>query len=395
MHALIMTSATYQQASVTTPGAPSAEKSTGSVDPENRLYSRFNRRRLDFEQLRDALLAVTGELDPTHGGKPRDLLAPDNRRRSIYGLVDRQFLPGTFRVFDFANPDLHVAQRHTTTVPQQGLFFLNHPFMAQRARAVAAVTKTAGDNSPEARIARLHEFIFQRAPSDAEKESARRFLRDAQTDLSPGAPKAAPSAWQYGWGEYDPATKRVKHFEPLPHFTGSAWQGGPAWPDAKLGWAQLTANGGHAGNDRQHAVIRRWTAAADATVAINGIITHEHAAGDGVHAHIVSSRDGELRNAVVHNTRTELTVASVDVRRGDTLDFIVDYREGLHSDTFGWAPVISKIGAPSEESRANLAQKWDAKKEFAGPATPQTSPLTPWEQYAQVLLLSNEFVFVD
>ena len=50
---------------------------------------------------------------------------------------------------------------------------------------------------------------------------------------------------------FDEAAKQVKSFEPLPHFTGEAWQGGKNWPDEKLGWAQLTAMGGHAGNDRQ------------------------------------------------------------------------------------------------------------------------------------------------
>ena len=57
--------------------------------------------------------------------------------------------------------------------------------------------------------------------------------------------------------------QRVASFEPLPHFTGAAWQGGAAWPDGKLGWVQLTAAGGHPGNDLAHAAIRRWTAPRD------------------------------------------------------------------------------------------------------------------------------------
>lgn len=95
-------------------------------------------RRLDFEQLRDAMLAVTGELDSSVGGSPSDLLAADNRRRTVYAFVDRQFLPGALRTFDFANPDIHVAVRHETTVPQQALFFLNGTFAAERARALAS-----------------------------------------------------------------------------------------------------------------------------------------------------------------------------------------------------------------------------------------------------------------
>jgi hypothetical protein len=81
------------------------------------------------------MLRVTGELDETMGGRPQDLLDASNRRRTVYGEVDRQFLPGVLRTFDFANPDLHVAVRHETTVPQQALYFLNGSFAAARARA--------------------------------------------------------------------------------------------------------------------------------------------------------------------------------------------------------------------------------------------------------------------
>ena len=91
----------------------------------NRLLAHFPVQRLDFEALRDAMLAVSGELDPKAGGKPAELMDTANKRRTVYALVDRQFLAGTFRTFDFANPDIHVAVRHETTVPQQALFFLN------------------------------------------------------------------------------------------------------------------------------------------------------------------------------------------------------------------------------------------------------------------------------
>ena len=105
--------------------------------PEPGLLARFPIHRLDFEALRDAMLAASGELDPATGGKAIDLLDAGNKRRTVYALVDRQFLPGTFRTFDFANPDIHVAVRHETTVPQQALFFLNGSFAADRAKALA------------------------------------------------------------------------------------------------------------------------------------------------------------------------------------------------------------------------------------------------------------------
>src|SRR5262249_13310195 len=124
MHKLVMTSATYRQSS-------DPNDSAAAIDPENKLLWRMNRERLDFEAMRDTLLATSGELDMKAGGRPDDVTG---KRRTVYALVDRQFLPGMFRTFDFANPDLHVAQRSTTTVPQQALFLMNGSFVADRAR---------------------------------------------------------------------------------------------------------------------------------------------------------------------------------------------------------------------------------------------------------------------
>jgi hypothetical protein len=71
----------------------------------------------------------------------------------------------------------------------------------------------------------------------------------------------------------------------------------------------------------------------------------------------------------------------IAVEKGDTIDFIVDARSDPENDGFGWAPVI-KLGE----------QTWSAKDDFVGPP-PQ--PLDVWARYAQVLLQTNEFAFVD
>ena len=63
---------------------------------------------------------------------------PKNRRRTVYGLVDRQSLPAVFRAFDFASPDQSVERRPRTTVPQQALFSMNAPFVVEQAKALAA-----------------------------------------------------------------------------------------------------------------------------------------------------------------------------------------------------------------------------------------------------------------
>jgi hypothetical protein len=232
-----MLSAVYQQSSDPRPlaGAPDPRQ----VDPSNRLLSHFHRQRVDFEEMRDALLAASGELDLTMGGKPADLFADGMKRRSIYGLVDRQFVPATFRAFDFASPDTHVDQRHETTVPQQGLFFLNHKFVASRAKALLKRRPLRKPRHRRSACKALYQACFQRAPKASETAAALSFLASTK-EKSRKHPEDSAAAWQYGWGKYDPAKGRVKSFTPLPHFTGTAWQGGPSWPDAALGWAQLT-----------------------------------------------------------------------------------------------------------------------------------------------------------
>src|SRR3954452_4940725 len=114
----------------------------------------MTRERLDFESMRDSLLAVSGQLYSKLGGTSEELFkAPYSKRRSVYGFIDRQFLPGAFRVFDFANPDMHSPQRSETTVPQQALFFMNAPFVVEQGRSLAAQAGANDKGIPENKTA--------------------------------------------------------------------------------------------------------------------------------------------------------------------------------------------------------------------------------------------------
>ena len=358
MHRLIVSSATYQQG------------------------HGFPMRRLDFEQLRDAMLAASGQLDRSVGGRAKELLDPTNLRRTLYSTVDRQFLPGTFRTFDFANPDIHVAVRHETTVPQQALFFLNGRFAASRAIALA-VTATATHALAPARVQALYRSVYQREPTPHETEIAFAFIEAAAENAPPPPEPVRVTPWSYGTGEFDAIARQTKSFTALPHFTGLAWQGSEAWPGGDTGWAQLTATGGHPGNTPTHACIRRWTAPAEVTVKITGTLQHDPEAGDGVRAFVVSSRHGELKAVTAHHSKVEVTLDAVELQAGDTLDFIVDIGSVLNSDQFLWAPVV-----------AGDDGTWNGREDFTGPK-PHPVRLEPWQQYAQVLLLSNEFAFTD
>jgi hypothetical protein len=397
LHRLIMRSAAYRQASSISDWGLRIADSAGSnpqsqtanpqsLDPENRLLWRMNAHRLGFEEMRDTLLAASGELDRRIGGRAVELFpsAGVPLRRTVYGLVDRQFVPGVMRVFDFANPDLHSPQRSETSVPQQALFALNSPFVADRATSIAA---RLGDGPPSDRVARLYGAVLRRDPTPPQRRSALAFVEMAEAGAAHEAGPSGAAAWSYGYGELDEPAGRLKEFHPLPYFGGSAWQGGPRYPDAALGWVQLSAQGGHPGNDLRHAAVRRWTAPRDGTVAVRSVVAHEVAAGDGVRCRIVSSRRGVLAAAVVHNTRQPLNVESVEVRAGDTLDFVADIKDVLNSDQHLWAPEIRYTDAAGPAS-----ESWNAERDFAGP---KPVALGPWEQLAQVLLMSNEFMFVD
>ena len=380
LHRLIVTSATYRQSSQASPQAV-------ALDPDNRLLSRMNRRRLDFEGMRDALLAASGELDRTIGGRCVDVVKADNNRRSVYASIDRQNLPGLFRVFDFASPDTHSPQRYETTVPQQALFLMNSPFIIRQARALVARPEIARQTSERAKIEQLYRHAYARPPSVEEINLGMRFLR-AATGQPAGVTPPESSVWQYGMGTLDETAGQLTSFAPFV-WNGDAWQVGKEYPDPKLGAARLTRTGGAAGSDPQRPVVRRWVAPRDATVSIMGFLMHTGDQGDGVRGRIVSSRTGVVGSWTADNQRVEAAVPSLALRKGDTLDFLVDCRADAENDTFQWTPLIRAL-----EGGAS-ASEWSAAGGFEGPPPPMPQPLTPWEKYAQALLISNEFFFTD
>ncbi len=176
MHRLIMLSSVYQQSS--------ADQEAGRrLDPENRLWWRYPRRRLDFEALRDSLLFVAGKLDGKMGGPAVDITAaPFSGRRTVYAFIERQNLPGMFRTFDFASPDTTSPLRHETTVPQQALFLLNNPFVLEQAQNVLRRPEMTNTRETGARIIELYSVILARLPQEDELRLAEQFLIGANED---------------------------------------------------------------------------------------------------------------------------------------------------------------------------------------------------------------------
>jgi cytochrome c553 len=380
LHRRILLSNAWQQTSDDRPEGIKA-------DPENRLTWKMNRQRLEFEPLRDALLAASGRLDRTLGGRPVDLFAtPLTTRRAIYGFIDRQDLPGTFRVFDFASPDVSTPMRPQTTVPQQALFSMNSPFVVEQAKALAARAEVAQASDTAARIQALYRLIFARAADADEVAVGARFL-----DSPPVSEAADPIVWQYGRGEYDESAKQVRNFLPLAHYQEGMWRAGPQLPDPAIGWVNLTAQGGHPGCDLKITAIRRWTAPQAGFVKIEATLSHAAEGGDGVRGRIVSSRGAELGSWTIHHGKVDTNLERVEVQQGEILDFVVDCLANEAHDAFGWSPIITL--SPADQA-SGKERRFSALADFFRPGQKPIA-LSPLDQYAQALLLANEFVFVD
>src|SRR6185503_1930496 len=169
LHRLIVTSATYrQQSSVEAlkryPVEPANRNTVSTVqrlndstiDPENRFLWHFPIRRLDAEQIRDSILAVTGELQLDVGGPAVDSFKP---RRSVYTKVMRNNRDPLLDVFDAPQHFSSTSQRDTTTTPVQSLLLINSQYMLQRARAMAGRLQQSA-SSERARIHTAYQLAF-------------------------------------------------------------------------------------------------------------------------------------------------------------------------------------------------------------------------------------------
>jgi hypothetical protein len=124
-------------------------------------------------------------------------------------------------------------------------------------------------------------------------------------------------------------------------------------------------------------------------IQIEATLAHPTAAGDGIHARLISSQQGSLGEWTAHNSKADTKFADLRVTAGESLDFMVDCRTTANSDSYTWTPKIT-LTADSDSSQ----RIWEAKRDF-GTIEKPVIPLTPLESLAQVLLLSHERAFVD
>ena len=161
------------------------------IDPSNRFLWRQEPRRLDAESIRDAILAVSGQLDAVppkgsivhnigngyigRGLSPSAFTDASSKKRSVYLPIVRDFVPESLELFDFAEPSLVIASRETTNVPSQALYLMNSPFVRASALSTAQrVLASPGDLA--GRIDLLHQLALGRKATDAERQRAVAYL---------------------------------------------------------------------------------------------------------------------------------------------------------------------------------------------------------------------------
>ncbi|MBL9151827.1 MAG: PSD1 domain-containing protein [Verrucomicrobiales bacterium] len=338
----------------------------------------FPMRPLELEPFRDSLLTVTGRLRSDHGGKAE--IIAGSTRRTVYGFVDRKTLPSLYRSFDFPDPNFSAPKRSRTALTPRALILMNSPLLTDSAKSLAA-SLSSGHADDAARIGELYRRVFQRQPTDRE---TRRLLEYLAAYPEHDLVHPESQDWQYGFGDLDADTKRVKDFTSIANFDGKAFKGSGV---------MLDAMGGDPGPASHLSTIRRWVAPLDGEVDISAELVHMDEKSDGVVARILSSRDGLLGEWKARNQAVCTDLAKVSVKKGDTLDFIVSSVGGKDAAAYQWSPSIVMPGAELP-AMPGMSRRWDARVDFSNPKAP-LKPLSAWEGLCQAVLLSPEFAVME
>jgi hypothetical protein len=180
LHKAIMLSKVYQQSSNTF--SKVQLKEYGELDPSNSLLWHANVRRLDFESYRDSLLSMAGVLQRgTVGGPSFNVTEePFIFRRTAYAYIDRGNMPDVMMQFDMANPDQPNSKRTSTIVPQQALFLMNSPLVAQVVQKISQRPEmqqaVAREKNTDRGIVTVFKIVLQRTPTAIERKMALEFL---------------------------------------------------------------------------------------------------------------------------------------------------------------------------------------------------------------------------
>lgn len=202
MHRVIMLSSTYQQAAI-------SKESHSNADPENRLLAHFPMRRLEAEEIRDALMSVAGVIDLTMGGKTiplknrefvfnhtsKDATSYDTPRRAVYLPIIRNHLYDLFQEFDFPDPAVPNGNRHATVVAPQALLMMNSELVNRSAGLLATQLLKNEKASTSSRLEQAYIKAYGRQPLTAERRRAEKFLQEYPVTAGQDKAAAQLEAW--------------------------------------------------------------------------------------------------------------------------------------------------------------------------------------------------------
>ena len=368
LHKLIMSSAVYRQASVN-------RKEMTEKDGANTYLWKMNNRRLTWEELRDSLVSRTGTLQDFNGPPVEMLKDKYQPFRTVYGFIDRNNVHAAYKSFDFPSALVTCEFRSTTIVPQQGLFLLNSNFIMKTSQMIAASVRGRTDDE---KIQSLFKKIYSRPPAPEEIKFSKQFLKEAQQTFKE---KAVPE-WIFGYATLTD-DKMLKDFVQFKFFNKSRWQVSKNFPDKKVGYAMLSPTGGHPG--KSQAVVRRCKIHKSGTLSIKGTLKHKNENGNGVRVFIL--HNGSLMGEWDCKTQTISTACeNIEVKAGDFIDLVVDAKANPTSDSFEW-PLDMQLKANSEIEEFSTVDSFFDKK--------TVKEYSSWDGLAHVLLISNEFLYVD
>jgi len=360
-----------------------------ALDEANTRYWKWNRRRLDFESMRDRVLETAGTLDTrTTGGRSVKIETDTmDSRRSVYSFIDRYALPGVFVSFDLPHPDHHAASRSQTTVPQQALYFLNGPLVLRRAAALARDPAFRALPDDAARLGWIYQRLFHRAPSAGESSIALKWVSAA--DPADYQPKLG-GTWEVLHAP-DAETLPLEA-SAFPLFADEVWKTGPDPATAPIRWLNVGKDGGHV--SAHQAMILRWRANGAGEVRMTAHLKRTQKEG-AVLAWRIDGKGTQNLGGGKFNPESEIDAKGgwMPVKAGDTVDLVLRAPDGDACGGVAWKVRVMGRETPSGKQ----AEVGNFTREFPAPGKPASANTAadPWADLIQMLWASNEFHFID
>jgi hypothetical protein len=381
LHRLILSSKAFR---LSADGA----RANARIDEANSLFWKWNRRRSDFEALRDSLLATSGSLVSSGTGGRSVSIDSENSdsRRSLYAFVDRYALATTFVSFDLPHPDQHAPKRIETSIPQQALYLLNSPLLIRQAEKLAASPDFQSLPDDAARIHFIYDRIYQRQPTEAELADMTQWL--AAVDPADYAPRLA-GAWEVRYArDTDGVLSEEQNF---PMFHENSWRTGTELAKAPIRFLNVGAQFGHTADG--FSPIIRWRAHSSGQVKLDGEIKRTQKDGTRLEWKIFHNGRDIATTALGSNQTTPITSEWLDVTAGSTVDFVLRAPEPVNNCSTSWT--LSMTGRENPDSHPRELGNFKDQFPKNNNPPPTLKPSSPWADIIQMLWASNEFNFIE